>query len=64
MRESNNCPNLLSCQTNVRMRLQSFLHYETPMLGAAPEMCWGLDQPGVITFPPVDDPQKNNRVDF
>lgn len=31
------------------------------MLGAAPEMCWGLDQQCVITFPPVDDPQKNNK---
>ena len=61
MQECNNSPDLLSCQANVRMRLQRFVHYVTRALGDAPEMCWGLGQSRVITFPPVDDPQKNNR---
>lgn len=48
-----NSPNLLSCQANVRRRLQSFLHYATGMLGDAPEIRWGLaeGQGSVITLP-------------
>lgn len=61
VQECNHSPDLLSCQANVRMRLRSFVHYVTRVLGAAPEMCWGLGQLHVITFPPVDDSQKNNR---
>lgn len=64
-RRSVNSPNLLSCQANVRMRLRSFLHYATGMLGDAPEIRWGLaeGQVSVITLPPppAGDPQKEKE---